>query len=386
MSTNCNNAAAIPQSKKRIATRYKFNQITTPFNTVYIHLKRESKAVQDIVATLCVLAHWEHTGFREYQGALSDHVTRVCEPARPYSKNQMNKGLARAKALRLIHIPNRMSRQEIEEKACKEYTFLPDMFKLLELPKLQIIPKSFEVDMWDTSIPSPKKQTTEKTSNTRPLFNPVIPCSNLNNSRTSTVVYKEQPKVCVESGKSQQGKKQYPKPPKNDLSAKEVLNQVVHWIPRCKMVKGKMEALALVGRLLDNLDDPQVEFWLKQWPEFSKSEKSFGIRSLIGVLRNFADSPPKARGPVKARAAARGEAKLNQILGEAEKNTAPPPEHALADFDIVKFKSALFFGEHYDGPGQAWITQFRKSDSQTQELLLLKLNCDLKQGKNPWQT
>jgi hypothetical protein len=104
-----------------------------------------------------------------------------------------------------------------------------------------------------------------------------------------------------------------------------------------------------------------------------KSEKSFATRCLVGVLRN----PPSAVASIPPNQLATAVNSTDHGPEPVESLELSPPH----ELELSRFRAALLFGRPYDGPGQAFIREFRTSDTETQDLMLARLQSRLKTGK-----
>jgi hypothetical protein len=316
--------------------------------------------VQDTAALLLVLAKWDYSRVCEFQGALADEITAKCKPANPttkepiqYTGRQIRGALKTLENEGYLTIPRAVSR---DERLAKVYRFTPAFFAILE--------KS-PVKMCDKHLPRPGRAMSEITKSDRVISNSDIPVVIKNESRAIDRTSRDN---LVKTNRAEDTQ------PKKTVYSRAILprdispvhRQIVHWLAGCAMLSGQRESIILCGEFLSRRDEEQIGYWVQTWPDMAKSEKSFVIRQLIGVLRALpsaadvthnnteaADFPPAVRGSVEAN---------------------PPP-----DYD--RFRTALLFGGPYDGPRRDFIEQFRIANEDMKELMLLDFQTKMRIGK-----
>jgi len=351
--------------------------------------------LQDLAGVLLVPAGWDYQRFCEYQGALADHVTQTCRPVHPttgeaveYTERQIRGALKTLEQEGYIYIPRTVSR---EEKLAKVYSFKQAFLDILNGSPL----KSIELEPVDASVdasvdagasspapcsPAREVETAKMCDNSLLRPNRALSDSTGNNTTSDSQSYgvnikesraidrtKRDPNEKISSGGDSQAKKTVYSRSHLARDLSPIQRQMVHWLAGCDMLTGQAESIRLCGDFLSRCDtNSNIGYWVQTWPEMTKSEKSFAIRQLVGALRQL----PPAAPPLPP------DEDLTSGSSEPESDPQIPPQ-----FEISRFRAALFFGETYDGPGQDFISRFRAADQNLQDCMLADLQIKIKTGK-----
>lgn len=364
------------QKSSNIAGRYRLEQIQYIQRSVFSHLLKQTEIVNNLAAVLAVLVKWEYTAVREYQGALADLVTELCQPTKngirvSYSKRQIEIALKTLQKLGYLIIPRQLTRQSINQKHSKIYFFHSSFNDLLEYPK--------DEKVSHISPPSRVTRTFKGIHPTDPV-NSVTPCFNSNKCHAPEVINNiETPNPRVKNIKnipetrerttpqkiiSSQQNNITGKPIRKDL--KKIQRQVLQWISGCQILSGQKEAISLAAKFLEHQNADPVVFWVSRWPRLLNSEKSHATRQIIKALRNISPAPNKSK-PYQPAPESTVQVDTVPVL---------PP-----DFDVEAFLAGLLLDKPYTGPGQTFIKRFRAGDETTQELMQIDLQQKIKVGK-----
>lgn len=344
----------------RCADRYTISKIDFGQRCAYAHFRGFRSVVQDTASLLLVLAKWDYSRFCEFQEALADAVSIKCRPIDPitkepirYTGRQIRGALKTLEAEGYLIIPRSVSR---DEKLAKTYRFHRKFFDILE--------KS-PVNVCDKNLLRPAPSVSEIPRSHIVSSNSQNPVVIKNESRADDRTSRD---AVVKTTRAEDAQ------PKRTVYSRSALprdinpvhRQIVHWLAGCAKLSGQAEAITLCGAFMSRRDDEQIGYWVNTWPDMTKSEKSFAVRQLIGVLRAL---PSAASVTHNNTEAADSPPAVRESVGDN-----PPP-----DYD--RFRAALIFGGAYKGPRADFIDRFRSADDTMKELMLLDFQTKMKAGK-----
>lgn len=344
----------------RCANRYTISKIDYPQKIAYARFRGFRAVVQDTAALLLVLAKWDYSRVCEFQEALADEITDKCRPVNPTSKEpirytgrQIRGALKTLEAEGFLIIPRAVAR---EERLAKVYRFTPAFFAILE---------ESPIKMCDKHLLRPAPSVSEIPRSHIVSSNSQNPVVIKNESRADDRTSRD---AVVKTTRAEDAQ------PKRTVYSRSALprdinpvhRQIVHWLAGCAKLSGQAEAITLCGAFMSRRDDEQIGYWVNTWPDMTKSEKSFAVRQLIGVLRAL---PSAASVTHNNTEAADSPPAVRESVGDN-----PPP-----DYD--RFRAALIFGGAYKGPRADFIDRFRSADDTMKELMLLDFQTKMKAGK-----
>jgi len=419
----------LPAQRRRIADRYRFQQIQYVQNAVYMHFRSQRPVLADLAATLAVLVYWKYDGFKEYQGALADHVTRICNPVNrkgepvTYSKKQITDALKDLEHMGYIIIPRKLTRQSIDEKHSKTIIFKPSYAELLINPKPKPVPNSenFEPSEEIPNLTEPKPLAPEifeyLTSNESPMevieggdpsslshISPplrsqetykepisnnynntlVTTCNNINNNRAFEIYNnKETTKPRDEVIENHTEKKysrtrtepqkiiasvQPKRPQKKQKALKKDLNRV-----HKQIIHWLAGCSLLTG-------EEEAIILTARFLEMANDERlQYWIQRWSKFFKK--DTSEKSWAVRQIIVLLRDMKPVQTDTAGETPNTPPPPPTLPPDFDVERFQKAIEMKDFsYKGRGAGFVKRFHNSDATYQKMMLGQLSQRLKNG------